>query len=117
MAQGDAAQADSNFKLSLKKFDDAGDKMGISWCLCGLAGACALSKNAGQGARLWGAGEALREKIGCRIAPASRKNRERTVAKLKAQLGDVEFDRLVAEGAAWTLDQAVEGALQTVPET
>jgi predicted ATPase/transcriptional regulator with XRE-family HTH domain len=108
-----ADQAGAYFTRSLAMLDRMGDKMGMSWSLCGLAGACALNKEAKRGAQLWGAGEALRQKIGCRIAPASRTNRERTTALLKTQLGEAEFAQLEAEGAAWLLEEAVEAALQT----
>jgi hypothetical protein len=60
---------------------------------------------------LWGAGEALRERIGCRVAPASRRNRERTLAQLRVQLGEVEFARLAGEGTTWPLEQVVAEAL------
>ena len=94
--------------------------MGISWCLAGLASACALDEEPERGATLWGAGEGLRERIGCRIAPASRQNREHTVTLLREQLGEVKFVRLAAEGAAMTtespsgIDEAVAFALADV---
>jgi predicted ATPase/transcriptional regulator with XRE-family HTH domain len=113
LMQDNADQAGAHFTSSLLVLDRMGDKMGISWCLCGLAGACALSRKSEHGARLWGAGEALRERTGCRIAPASRPNLERTLTMLRQQLGEAAFERLAAEGAAWTLEQAVEVALQT----
>jgi predicted ATPase/DNA-binding XRE family transcriptional regulator/tetratricopeptide (TPR) repeat protein len=116
LMRGDVAQAKTCFEASLALFERVGDRMGMSWSLCGLAGACALNKEAKRGAQLWGAGEALRQKIGCRIAPASRTNRERTTALLKTQLGEAEFAQLEAEGAAWTPEQAVDVALGTTPE-
>jgi hypothetical protein len=115
LMQDRADEAGAHFTSSLVMLDRMGDKMGISWCLCGLAGAYALGKKCEHGARLWGAGEALRERIGCRIAPASRQNRERTAATLNTQLGEDEFARLAAEGAEWTLEQAIEAASQTPP--
>jgi predicted ATPase len=117
LMRGDADQASTNFKQSIVICDRINDPMVMSWSLCGLAGAAALDEELERGAQLWGAGEALRERNACRIAPASRQNRERTVALLKAQLGEDEFARLAAEGAAWTLEQAVEAALQTPTET
>jgi tetratricopeptide (TPR) repeat protein len=112
LMRGDADQANANFKESIALCDRINEPMVMSWSLCGLAGACALDEEPERGAQLWGAGEALRERNACRIAPASRQNRERTVAMLTQQLGEDEFARLAAEGAAWTLEQAVEAALQ-----
>jgi predicted ATPase/DNA-binding XRE family transcriptional regulator len=112
LIRGDADQASTNFKASIAICDRINDPMVMSWSLCGLAGAHALNEEPEFAARLWGEGEALREKTSCRIAPASRKNRERTVALLQSQLGEAEFARLAAEGAAWSFEQAVEAALQ-----
>jgi hypothetical protein len=117
LMRGDADQANVNFKASIAICDRINDPMVMSWSLCGLAGACVLDKAPEHGAKLWGASEALREQFGFRIAPASRQNRERTVAMLNSQLGEAEFARLAAEGAAWTLEQAVEAALQKPAET
>lgn len=85
--------------------------MGVSWCLAGLAGIASLDEDPTRGAKLWGTGEAIREQIGCRIAPASRRNRERTVALLHTQLGEAEFAQLATEGAKMTVDEAVAFAL------
>jgi hypothetical protein len=84
--------------------------MALSWCLAMLAGVCALDEEPERGAQLWGASEALREQLGCRIAPASRLNRERTMMLLREQLGEAEFARLVAEGAKMSMDEAFEFA-------
>jgi hypothetical protein len=71
-----------------------------------------LDEEPERGARLWGASEALRARIGCRIAPASRLNRERTVALLREQLGEAELARLAAAGAKMNADEAVAFALE-----
>jgi hypothetical protein len=85
--------------------------MGIAWCLAGMAGVAAFEKKPERAARLWGAGEGLRTRIVKRIAPASRKNRERTVALLREQMGDEEFARLAGEGTTMSTDEAVAFAL------
>ncbi len=114
LMQNDVTEADRQLASSLRGFDRIGDKKGISWCLVALAGAYAFDEEPERGARLWGAGEGLRERIGCRIAPASRQNRERTVALLREQLGEAEFVRLAAEGARMDIDEAVAFALDEV---
>jgi predicted ATPase/DNA-binding XRE family transcriptional regulator len=111
LSQVDAARAKANLVESLTLFRRLGDRMGMSWCLAAFAGAAALDEEPERGVRLWGAGEGLRQKIGCRTAPASRLNRERTVAMLREQLGDARFDSEQRLGRAMTLDQAIEYAL------
>jgi hypothetical protein len=97
---------------SLLIYQDRNDRMVASWCLATSAGIQALDEEPERGAKLWGASEALRQRIGCRIAPASRLNRERTVTLLREQLGEGEFARLVAEGAKMNADEAVVFALE-----
>ena len=107
----DAVAADSNFKQAIAFALKHNDNPCISWCLVGLGGAYALDEEPERGAQLWGAGEGLRQGMGCRIAPASRLNRERTVALLREQLGEAEFERLTVEGRAMSLEQAIAHAL------
>ena len=111
LSYGNAVQAKSILFKCLETNELFSERMTLSWCLATLSGAHALDEEPERGATLWGAGEGLRERIGCRIAPASRKNRERTVALLREQLGEAEFARLVAVGAAMTIDEAVAFAL------
>jgi predicted ATPase/transcriptional regulator with XRE-family HTH domain len=108
----DTAQARQDAGACLSLYQDFGDKMALAWCLATLAGVCMLDEEPERGARLWGASEALRARIGCRIAPASRLNRERTVALLREQLGEAELARLAAAGAKMNADEAVAFALE-----
>jgi predicted ATPase len=112
LAERDTGEANRRMHESLKLLDEIGDRMCIAWCLAALTGAAALDEEPERGAKLWGAGEGLRERIGCRIAPASRLNRERTVHMLREQPGEAEFARLAAEGAQMTVDEAVAFALE-----
>jgi hypothetical protein len=112
LTERDTSETNRRLHESLKLLDESGDMMCIAWCLAALAGAYALDEEPERSAKLWGAGEGLRERIGCRIAPASRLNRERTVAMLREQLGEAELTRLTAEGAQMTVDEAVVFALE-----
>jgi tetratricopeptide (TPR) repeat protein len=110
LALQDFEQARRHASECFTQYQDFSDKMALSWCLATLAGVCALDEEPERGATLWGASEALREQLGCRIAPASRLNRERTMMLLREQLGEAEFARLVAEGAKMSMDEAFEFA-------
>lgn len=107
-----AEQAQQNIHECLTIYQDFSDKMVLAWCLATLAGVCVLEETPERGAKLWGASEALRGQLGCRIAPASRLNRERTVRQLREQLGEAEFERLAGEGAKMNADEAVAFALE-----
>jgi predicted ATPase len=112
LAIGNLTLAKQHLAACLTLLQRFSDQTVLSWCLATLAGVCALDEESQRGAKLWGAGEALREQIGCRIAPASRLNRERTVRLLREQLGEAEFARLAAEGAKMNADEAVAFALE-----
>ncbi len=89
----------------------------LSWCLAALAGALVLDEEPERGAVMWGASEALRNRLGCRIASASRKNRERTVAQLRDQLGQTRFEALAAEGARMSVSQMLAYARAGLPDS
>ncbi len=93
------------------------DGTALSWCLAALAGALMLDEEPERGAVMWGASEGLRERLGCRIASASRRNRERTLAQLTEQLGQARFDELCAEGARMSVSQMLAYARAGLPDT
>jgi len=110
LTESDIQPALFNFRRAIPLAMVFNDNLAVSWCLAGLAGALSLDKEPKRGAWLWGASGALRERMSYRIAPASRRNRERTVARLHEQLGEAEYARLIAEGRTWTLERAIEAA-------
>ena len=61
--------------------------------------------------RLFGAAEALREKISIAMTPPERVEYDREVADLKANMDEKEFASLWAEGRSMTMDQAIQFAL------
>src|SRR5262245_65430993 len=77
----------------------------------GLAGVAVTQGLAEQGARLFGASEALRESMGWPLPPVSRADYERDVAAARAQLDEAAFAEEWAAGRALTLEQAIAEAL------
>jgi hypothetical protein len=61
--------------------------------------------------RLCGAAEALREVIGSPIPAPERLIYERTIAALRAQLDEITFAAMWAEGQAMTPEQVIAFAL------
>ena len=68
-------------------------------------------------ARLIGAVEVLHEDMQTVAQPVEMALAEKTVAELRRELGDERYEALVTEGRRLTLDEAVELALATVPES
>jgi tetratricopeptide (TPR) repeat protein len=111
LALGDAKAAADHIRYSLDALETVGEKMIIAWCLATLAGALVLDGEPERGAILWGAGEALRARLGCRIASASRKNRARTLDLLNARLGGERLSELMAEGGRMSVAEAARAGL------
>jgi tetratricopeptide (TPR) repeat protein len=112
LAQGNAALAANHLAEALELFRDMGDRMGISWCIAGLAGVAAVNEEPERAAWLWGAAEALRQSIGARHAPAIRLTHERLQAEVRKQLGEGVFNTKWAEGQAASITQAIDEALR-----
>jgi len=112
LAQGDAALALKYFTKSLMESQEFGYRIGTAWCLAGLAGVAALNEKPERAAWLWGAAEALRQSIGVRDAPASRKTRERLVAEVRSQLDEDVFNAKWDEGQTTSVEQAIAEALK-----
>lgn len=111
LSQENLTEARRHSHESLRLHDEFGNKIGITWCLATLAGVATRDEDPERGAQLWGASEAFREQIGCRIASASRLNRERTLVLLRQELGKAHFEAQAATGRALSLEQAIALAI------
>lgn len=79
--------------------------------LIGLAGASGMRGEPERAAWLFGAGQAFLESIGFQIHASDAPDIERSLAAVRAQLGEDEFEVLLMEGRALTLEQATAKAL------
>jgi len=110
LAQGNTTLAATHLAEALGLFHDLGDRMGVSWCLAGLAGVAAVDEEPERAAWLWGVAEALRQSIGAREAPASRATHERLKNEVRQQLGEDAFSAKWAEGQTASMEQAITEA-------
>ena len=85
---------------------------GCAWCLEGLAQIAGALGHTVRAARLWGAAEALRTRIGASLSPAERSRHDGCVAATRARLDAATFEAAWAEGQAMTLEQAIAYALE-----
>jgi predicted ATPase len=112
--QGHWAQARAHYCESLAIRRTLGARRGMSETLgemAQLAVAEGGRENTRRGARLFGASEALRERIGVPLPPVDRALHERWLAAGKAALGEAEFEALCQDGRAMELGAAVAYAL------
>ncbi|HWQ12101.1 MAG TPA: tetratricopeptide repeat protein, partial [Roseiflexaceae bacterium] len=109
-AQGDEDQARACFTESLRLFQERGSKRGIVECIAGVAGVVSAQGQVERAARLLGAAAAHFEAIGAAMWPADRIEYERTVAAVRAVLGEAAFAAAWGVGRALTLEQAIAEA-------
>lgn len=80
---------------------------GVAGSLEALASVAADQESYDEAVRLFGAAAALRDAVGLVRWPASQGDWEKTLARLRAALGDAAFEAAWAEGQALSIDDAV----------
>ncbi len=98
---------------SLRMYRDLGDQgREIADCLAGLAWCAGEQGRPRQAVHLWGAAEALRESFGVFLSMMERARYERSINKVRAELGDDTFAAGWAEGRNMSFEEAIEAAFQ-----
>jgi non-specific serine/threonine protein kinase len=108
--QGGHGGARALLEESLAIFRARGHKRGVVADLEGLAAVTVAQGEPERAARLFGAGEGLRGAMGVPLHPADRAEHDRSVAAVRAALGEAAFAAAWAAGRAMTLEQAVDFA-------
>jgi non-specific serine/threonine protein kinase len=88
------------------------DPRGIAWSLDVFAGLLAAGGHADRAARLWGASDALLQRMGGSLNPTVAWIRDRYFEPVKMSLGPESFETARAEGRAMSPAQAVALARQ-----
>ena len=105
------ARARPLYEASLTEAQEAGDKVETASCLERVAGAVAAGRaslaNVLWAAQLWGAAEALREKMGAPLAPLERTANEERVVDARRSIGKRIFAACWAQGRTMTPQQAL----------
>jgi hypothetical protein len=109
-SNGDFERAVELYRENLVLFGEVGDKWVATECIEGLALITATQGNDERAARLFGAAEAARETYGITMPP-----REAVLAATKERPQEAVFAAAWTEGAAMTLEQAIEYALAGEP--
>ncbi len=111
LRRGDAARAEALQRESLALRQAIDDAVGIGRCLDGLGWAAGAQGQSARAARLFGAAEVFRERVGAAPHPPWRAEHEQRVAATRAGLGEAAFAAAWAEGRALSLDEAIAYAL------
>ncbi len=115
----DYSQAHGHLQESLSSFWVAGEMMLIAHNLEGLASVAVGLGDAVRGVQLLGASARLRQRIGSPIRPPLLGAYNHTVAAARKALDEESFRLAEDDGRSWSLEQAVDCALQPldIPRT
>jgi tetratricopeptide (TPR) repeat protein len=115
-AQGDHEGARALYKESLSIYRQLEDTRGIADCLKGLAAVAHAQGQHERAAQMFGAAEALREASGAPLSVSERADDERSIAAVRAGLGEETFTSAWAEGRAMTPEHAIGYAVEEARE-
>jgi predicted ATPase/Tfp pilus assembly protein PilF len=111
--RGEYDEARSLLKESLETFRELGVKNGVATSLNGLGGVAAQTGEARHAALLFGAAEALLERVGVPLPPPEKDERDRSAATARETLGEAEFARAWREGRLMGQERAIALARET----
>ena len=108
IAQGEQAEAHLLYDESREVARDMNHRGLMATCLEGLASMVAEEGQPTWAAQLWGAAEALRERIRVALPPIDRADYERSVAAARTRISEKDFMTAWREGRAMTPEQAFD---------
>jgi tetratricopeptide (TPR) repeat protein len=116
LAQGEVRLACRLHQESLALRQEVSNSLGIIECMEGLAEVTMAQGQTTRAARLWGIAETLRDTFGASLPPIDRAHYARTIAAMRAALGEEQWAAVRAAGRAISLKQAMTEALEQLSE-
>ncbi|MGH2736178.1 MAG: tetratricopeptide repeat protein [Actinomycetota bacterium] len=110
LERGKLEEAHTAVERALRTFDRIGDLDGAVETMEALAGVDAAAGRSLRAARLGGAIDAIRRRVGIPLSPVDRIHWERWLERPRRELGD-DFEGAWAEGTEMTTEQAISYAL------
>jgi tetratricopeptide (TPR) repeat protein len=110
--EGHYQQARVLYAETLREWQRIGHRAAVTHQLESIAFIAKALEQTDRSARLLGAAESLREKIGTDMTPQEREEYEKEVADLKANIDEKLFASLWADGRSMTMEEAIELALE-----
>lgn len=108
------SEATAFFEQSLQLKQELEDKESIAWTLEGLAGVAGGQNQPLLSARLYGAAEASRQRLGTPLPPALQTFHATLVEKARSQLTALEWQQAWDEGGNLNFEQVLGAARQVV---
>jgi tetratricopeptide (TPR) repeat protein len=110
--EGDERKAVTAFAESLQLGQSSGPAWLMASCLEGVASAVTLRGQSEQAARIFGAAEAMRDRIGAPIWPSRRATYDRYRCLARDALGEERFRTIYHEGRAMSETEAIAYVLE-----
>jgi len=108
---GKTAEAKELYRQSLRHFHDQGNRPAIAHELECFAFLSIADEEPQRAANLFGAAEALRERIKASMQEAERVEYDHAIIRLRTMLMEAELNSLWTEGRALSMEQAIKFAL------
>jgi predicted ATPase/class 3 adenylate cyclase len=112
--EGHYREAEAMYRETIREWQRIGHRAAVAHQLECLATIAMQSEQPERAARLFGAAETLRDKIGIPMTPQERAEYERTITELRSGMVPGIFTAAWAEGKGFSMDQAVRFAIQSL---
>jgi tetratricopeptide (TPR) repeat protein len=110
--EGNYGKAEAMYRQTIKEWQRIGHRAAVAHQLECLASLAMQAEHPERAARLFGAAEALRERIRISMTMVEQREYEHTVAALRAGMDPEAFASAWARGRSLSLDQAIVLAVQ-----
>jgi predicted ATPase/DNA-binding SARP family transcriptional activator len=110
--EGDFRQARASLQQSLYIYRQVGFHMPVATPMEAFAELLALQQETRSAVRLYGAAQALRERLHLARPPILREPYQARIEALRSALGEAGFSRAWEEGTALTVEEAIESVLE-----
>jgi predicted ATPase/class 3 adenylate cyclase len=111
-AQGDFTKAKNTYRQTIKVFQDQGNRPAVAHQLECFAMIAIVEEDPQRAATLFGAAEAVRERTGHQRTDEEQVEHEQFLVRLRSMLPEAEFQALLTDGRAMTMERAIEYALE-----
>ncbi len=109
--QGRYAEAAAVYRETIQTFQEFNEQAAVAHQLESFGCMAAAQSQPEHAARLFGAAEALRQRLKTDMTPLERREYEETVTGLRKQMEPAELAKVWAEGRALDMEQAIQLAL------
>jgi predicted ATPase len=114
---GQLDKAEAAYRETILQWKRLGHRAAVAHQLESFAFIAKAREDGRRAARLYGAAEALRERIGIAMTPLEQSEYDLEVARLKAGMDETDFASAWKDGRGMTLEQAVGFALENKAKT